>query len=1420
MANDQTATVKVAAPDQGARVVYHIKPHDTVDLSKLDLKNSRVDLLGADMVVTNTQTHSTIVLAQLALYLFDKDDAPKLLGTNGEELSAQNMLAHVGKVWEFTANDYLGVTSLQKSAPQDSDKDHAGKTLSDKVDAQTAEAAAAMSPTPAQFAPPVEPKPLDDSKKEDHLFDLPPVASSGMFSIPPKVAVEVPKTPPDAPGSGNGITFTFDARLLQPGATEASISANQGEIRGGGAFETGVFDDRNTAQYSQEIIDVSAGTKSSYVIYSDDPSNFTDTTATRVMELTPYLPDGFTPSKVLISGLPSGFSIAGATQTADGWLLSNPTLNTNGVLDLPIIYPTGSTADFNVTISFTATFDASLGLSKPATGEISYTIDREVVVKDVASPTDGNYIDANGKLVWVLAENENGTKILGGDKTITVYGGKGADDVSSGAGNDTIYGGKGDDIISTGGGDDFLQGGDGNDTLVGGAGIDTADYSDKTAAVTIDLAALTNGNSIAYVNGVAEDTLNEIENLNGGTGNDTLYGNAGDNVLNGGDGNDILMGRGGNDTLIGGNGIDTVSYAYAANGVTVALNAGAATVSVAAGDTDTLTGIENITGTDFADTLTGDANANVLDGGNGNDTFVLSGGADTIIGGGGVDTFNLAPASAGATLNLGSLDGNGFSTLTIGALTQKVSGIENITGTGFNDTFTGNGANNTISGGAGADIINGGLGDDIIYGGSGSDTLAGGGGNDTVRFDDLTSGITVTLSSAGTGNVVNGPDTDTISGFSTIYMTGSDDTFTESTAADTVFGLGGNDTFKMVAGDSSNDMFDGGSGINTVDYTNASNAIDVNLATQTATGNGTDTLVNIQNVVGTAFDDTIRGSTAANTLDGGSGTNTLSYDYTNTSVVANLSVVSGGYATVTIGSDTDKVKNFQIVTGGGGNDSFTGNGTGNTFNGGAGNDTFFTSAGNDTFNGGADIDTVNYTSITNTATAITASLDASGNATLTFAGLSKVDTLTGIENLTGGSGNDNLSGNASANVLHGGAGDDTLNGNDGNDTLFGDAGNDIIHGGNGDDVISGGDGNDTLYGDAGNDTFTGDLGDDTIDGGAGTNTMDYSAITTSVTVDFRTTPTVTGSGVGTDTLTNIQKVTGGSGGDVFYGSAGNDVFDGGAGGDQVIASNGNDTYTNMEQGSYGAYVAKITANMATGVVLKDTDNNGTTDYTDTYTGIINISTNAYDDTVTGNASSNVITTGAGNDTVYASKGNDNINGGTGTDTIHYESLGGTINANLVLSAISKSIDSSTDTIAAFEKIVATSGNDTFQTTGASLSGFTNIDAGAGTDSIVYTSGVVSVEAASFDSVFDNVEVLDMRNATLAGGDTFNVTTNDIIGLTSGARTLDLYIKSGFNVALTTSSGYTLAGDTTSGNTRTVTYSKGGETNVTLHVMTY
>ncbi|UVM06559.1 retention module-containing protein [Pseudomonas laurylsulfatiphila] len=142
------------------------------------------------------------------------------------------------------------------------------------------------------------------------------------------------------------------------------------------------------------------------------------------------------------------------------------------------------------------------------------------------------------------------------------------------------------------------------------------------------------------------------------------------------------------------------------------------------------TGNNIINAGDGNDVLTAGSGNNELHGGAGNDLLFSGLGNDTLDGGTGIDTASYAHATAGGTVDLSLLAAQN----TLGAGTDTLTGIENLTGSNFNDTLTGNNSNNVINGGLGNDILNGGGGDDLLIGGLGNNTLSGGAGADTFQW--------------------------------------------------------------------------------------------------------------------------------------------------------------------------------------------------------------------------------------------------------------------------------------------------------------------------------------------------------------------------------------------------------------------------------------------------------------------------------------------------------------------------------------------------------------------------------------------------------------------------------------------------------------------------------------------------------------
>lgn len=204
--------------------------------------------------------------------------------------------------------------------------------------------------------------------------------------------------------------------------------------------------------------------------------------------------------------------------------------------------------------------------------------------------------------------------------------------------------------------------------------------------------------------GGGEDTVSTgagSDRLLGGGGSDTLDGGSGDDTIKGGNGSDTLTGGFGDDTLDGGKGKDTAVYVDAPSGVEVDLAGDAGGSSSGGGGVDTLTGIENLCGSEFKDRLFGDGGRNVLEGKGGKDLLVGRGGKDELIGGNGPDRLK---------------------------------------GGGGADTLDGGRGNDKLKGGAGSDSLSGGAGSDILTGNKGADTFVFEGERGDDRITDLALG--------------------------------------------------------------------------------------------------------------------------------------------------------------------------------------------------------------------------------------------------------------------------------------------------------------------------------------------------------------------------------------------------------------------------------------------------------------------------------------------------------------------------------------------------------------------------------------------------------------------------------------------------------------------------------------------------------
>jgi Ca2+-binding RTX toxin-like protein len=409
--------------------------------------------------------------------------------------------------------------------------------------------------------------------------------------------------------------------------------------------------------------------------------------------------------------------------------------------------------------------------------------------------------------------------------------------------------------------------------------------------------------------------------------------------------------------------------------------------------------------------------------------------------------------------NFGGFDPG--SATVLGQLIDGTDASETLTGTAGADTINGLAGDDTLYGRAGNDVLNGGDGADQLYGEGGNDILNGGagrnffdggegddlltGGNDLGNlgrnFDEVSyrtaaSAVTVDLTQ---GTATGGGGNDTLVNIERVYGSEFGDTITLSAIGlssdgymlSSAIGEGGDDRLiagalgsgldggsgndELIGGSGDdfftggvgNDTIDGGGGTDRADYARATSAVTVDLIKGTAIGGeGNDTLVNIESVFGSVFDDTIILNAANGYAQGAAGDDLLiagAFGNRLFGIDGNDTLIGGAGEDELIGGAGD-----DFISGGAGND-FADGGTGNdTINGGdgddritsyIGSDTLTGGAGNDSLDGGEGIDTAVYDGSRNDYT-VTTNVDGSISVTDNRTGNPNgTDTMIGVERL-------------------------------------------------------------------------------------------------------------------------------------------------------------------------------------------------------------------------------------------------------------------------------------------------------------------------------------------------------------------------------------------------------------------------------------
>lgn len=937
-----------------------------------------------------------------------------------------------------------------------------------------------------------------------------------------------------------------------------------------------------------------------------------------------------------------------------------------------------------------------------------------------------DFSDATGAISVTLNNDTADITVANGTDRDVI---RGVEGIVGTAYADNLVGDRADNLLSGGsGGRDYLNGGDGNDTMIGAT--DTISYADKPDMVEVGEW----GNQTRATAVKLDDSFELAPRLNveratelphatvkatgpgGGADYYSFTGTAGstiildiDNVSPETTAVELLDNRG--RVLASNFGIDQTD-AGSRNGGTPMLNFvlpqsgtfyvrvggyttyfdsyGQGTPALGGFNSDTPYTLNvSVEGAKVDSTTTAIGSGRFY-GGAGDDVIVAASGDDLVSGGAGTDTLSYIRARAGVTVDLTVTRAQN----TGGSGTDTITGIENLTGSKFDDTLKGDAGNN------------------VINGGGGNDVLSGGAGIDTLSFAGYTRGVSFDLSAQGYSQYVQAGARVTATGFENLTGSAADDYLAGDAAANVIRAGAGDDVLVGNASGTTGgvDTLDGGSGFDTARFSAVSGGI---IATMQGGGAGTvtdaqggalATLAGIEAIEGGWGNDVLLGDDDANSLIGsggddrlvgGAGDDMLEGGWGDDVIqggTGNDTAIYSGYGTYFVdltntgaqdtGLGTDTLSGIENLKGGWGNDYFFGD---------ANDNRFIDVGGDDLYSGRGGSDTVDYSAVTGL---LTVDLRIGYQQNTRAAGMDLLDT---IENVVGGNfgniifgaaGANRLVGGSSTDVLIGGDGTDRLEGGAGNDLLIGDgmgatdpativgvsmddvliggAGADRLIGGEGDDVLIGGSGGDVLIG--GNavvrqygDNFVleslvlGDGGRDTLNGGDGDDygVLFYYGRTEAITLDIsnvQATNAVYFDGVAHGSVTSVEtlrfygginsdRITTGSGYDQVQGGAGDDWISTGGGDDFVNGGAGNDWMDGgegMNTLSFSGATAGVTVDLRR-TDAQDTGGAGI----DTIRNFSNVSASSFGDTISGDDGSNTIRdTFGGSDTFYGRGGSD------------------------------------------------------------------------------------------------------------------------------------------------------------------------------------
>ena len=688
-------------------------------------------------------------------------------------------------------------------------------------------------------------------------------------------------------------------------------------------------------------------------------------------------------------------------------------------------------------------------------------------------------------------------------------------------------------------------------------------------------------------------------------------------------------------------------------------------------------------------------------------------------------------------------------------------------------------------------------GDDILFGDGNSNTILGLDGNDIILMSDSTSSFPApgdnnvfeggngndilgfALTGVGQSNLSSGNIMDGGSGSDTFAFEVFNNNYDVNLTAGVFTNASGSLTYatlisieNIIAGNgddyivlsSADNTINGGNGIDTASYRDSTVGVTVSLSISGAqdTGDGIDTLISIENLEGSEFDDILIGTrfddiiggrdgndifdviAGSNEIYGGAGIDTLDYSARgNVEIIVNLNA-----GEVDFGNDFDTFEDIER---------------------------FILSDGNDVVNvdtlamlyvdGGGGIDTVNLSDIG------ASTVDLSG--TVASAGDTAGHEYVNFENIIGSS---------EADTLYGSDGDNRLNGDGGADTLTGGLGNDTMSGGAGVDtfVFGEADGADIITDFSATDIISLHLVPSTTLAELQAMMTDFSGY---VMIDLGDGNTIRVDGMRSNdftlenfTFTGVEDTLNGDGsrnvlfGDnmnnTLQGFGGNDTLEGGGGADILDGGAGIDTaiYTNSTNRVVINLLADTASGaQATGDMLISIENLTGSNFGDDLRGDNGVNVilgNDGRDTLAGFNGDDSLYGGAGRDILNGGNGADIIHGGAGVDQARYNGSTEAVHIDL-LARTATGGQAEGDTLISIENLFGSNHNDTLYGNGknnkifghngddalAAGGGISKLYGGSGSDSFVLSDGFAFV--MDFVDDVDQLDVSDYGFATLA-----------------------------------------------------------------------